>query len=180
MRHQLSDDKKYTLYLWHVCEQFTGWTGFSVVPQSCQQRLASLFLVEETNSEALSQTQVGAPLATPWMTFSRFLDLSQDQFTAATRGVIPPPSQHRSGNYTRQCMDVPSTCPASWVGARLAKTDLLPHTCRETLTFNLVLRQNYKGCHIMELLNSSNRGKTTNIKTETAVALVCSYKYGAE
>lgn len=161
-----------------MCEQFTGWTWFSVVPQGCQQKLSSLFLVEETNSEALSQTQVGAPLATPWMTFRKFLDLSQDQFIAATMGVIPPPSQHCSGNYTRQRMEVPSVCPASWVGARLAK--LLPHACRETLTFNLVLRQNYKGCHIMELLNSSNRVKTTNIKTETAVALVYSYKYGAE
>lgn len=50
----------------------------------------------------------------------------------------------------------------------------------KSLTLNLVLQQNHKGCHIMELLNSSNRVKTAHNKTEIAVAWVCNYKYGAE
>ena len=49
--------------------------------------------------------------------------------------------------------------------------ELIPHTYCETLTFDLVLRPNYKRCHIMELLSSSKRVKTTNIKPEIALAL---------
>lgn len=133
-------------------------------PDSCppsvtwgQQRLSSLFSVEENDSEALSQTLIGAPLVPSWMTLTKLLDL-QDQpkntikyilgriyvfFPGSVCGLPHggdttyfPASQWELHNTTHgSSQDTPG---------KLSRCSLSEgtcfHTC-ETLTFNPMLQQ---------------------------------------
>lgn len=96
-----------------------------------------------------------APLVTSLRTLSKSLDLSQFK---------PPASLWELQEATYGSSH---TCLASWVGRCSLSQGICFHILVK-LTFKLMLQPSYKECHITELLNSSKRAKTANIKTETA------------
>lgn len=74
-------------------------------------------------------------------------------------------------------MDLPGTCLQAERQVLTQLRDLLPHICCETCTFKLALQQNDRGCHSVDLQNSSNR-ENRQQSNRDCVALRCDYKWG--